>query len=127
MSSFFDVESLGSLMFLPEVQVHTPLLFHPRKSHETLRKVRAKNHTTAIFVLFSSQQIFIISLFSVVVVPIHFCLFSLLTRLAKLFSSLGHTVSVIMFIDTALSPSFCFGLSARRNSFRFKSDQISFY
>lgn len=50
----------------------------------------------------------------------------MLTRLAKLFSLLGHTASVIMFIDMTLSLSHCFDLSARRNSFRFKPDQISF-
>ena len=61
-------------------------------------------------------------------VRVYFCLvFSLLTRLAKLFSLLGHAVSVIMFFDMALSLSRCFDLSVRCNSFRFKSGQISFY
>lgn len=94
---------------------------YPRlEPRETLQKVRARN----IQLRFSSYFLSVIQRLDA---PVNLCPFNMLTRLAKLFSLLGHTASVIMFIDMTLSLSHCFDLSARRNSFRFKPDQISFY
>lgn len=98
----------------------------PPKPHETLRKVRAKNHTTALFVFFSLAANLYYFVIQCIDVPGYFCSFSLLIRLAKLFSLLGHRVRVIMFIDIALWLSYCFHLSARRNvvSVQIRSNQF---
>lgn len=128
MSTYFSFKRVSDVIFLPEVQVYTLLSLQqsPAKTSRNFTKSsREKPYNCAIrfFSLAANLYYFVIQCIDV---PGYFCSFSLLIRLAKLFSLLGHRVRVIMFIDIALWLSYCFHLSARRNvvSVQIRSNQF---
>lgn len=127
---FFSVESVSEIIFLPEVQVYTShsLSLSPTKILRNFTKSSREkpcNCDFRLIFLAANLYYFVIQCFRCpsIFLPIQ----SACSINKIIFLSWSCTLSMIMFIDTALSPSYCFGLSPRRNSFRFKSDQISFY